>query len=351
MSSKFTALGISIFAGGQTLGMSKHFKILAHFEETSYAVNTFKLNFPKVPVYINYVDWPVKQYHNKVDVCYSNPPCSCWSGVGRSMIHGNDNYKTDPRTQWTVHSFNMLEELNPTIWVWESVPRAYTAGRAFVDKLTKKAVRMGYSITYFFTNGAHHGLPQRRIRFHMIAHKVAINFDKPSYKYVTVAEALSNIHPSYNAAPAEDLGERYLRLARKTPQGGSLSATFNRLNPHPKLNDKGQVKGRPSFMRFRLDANKQSPTLIGGQHALHPYEDRYITPIEHAVLCGYPPDYKWADDANPYQQSAQAVTPIMGEYLGGIFKNALRHNKRIRKPLITIVDYRKGDIDESTTLS
>ena len=44
------ALGTYIFAGGFTLGVSKHFDVEAHFEgKPALYKKTFKANFPKIP--------------------------------------------------------------------------------------------------------------------------------------------------------------------------------------------------------------------------------------------------------------------------------------------------------------
>ena len=46
------ALGTYIFAGGFTLGVKKHFDVLAHFEEKpGLYKKTAKANFPNLPIY------------------------------------------------------------------------------------------------------------------------------------------------------------------------------------------------------------------------------------------------------------------------------------------------------------
>jgi site-specific DNA-cytosine methylase len=339
MKTSFTAIGCYIFAGGFTIGMSKHLKILAHFEETHFGVSTFKKNF-KIPVYVGIENWPIKLFTKKVDVIYGNPPCAAWSAVGKSMKNGKDNWKTDNRVQCTRNLFKLIKQLKPKIWVWESVPRAHTSGRVFVDELAKQALKLGYAVTYLFTNAQYHGLPQRRIRFHMIIHNIEIKFENPSMKRMTVEDAISKLKNDwYPRRTTKDL-----KLIKNTKQGGSLYDTFNKIMPKV-LNKRKQVIGRPIFMNFRLKNNEVSPTLIGGCHAVHPIKNRFITPIEHAVLCGYPENYKW--DGPPqswYKLSGQTVTPVIGDYLGKTFKKALRKNISI-KPNINLINHRKGGFE------
>ena len=46
------ALGTYIFAGGFTLGVKKHFDVLAHFEDKpGLYKKTVKANFPDLPIY------------------------------------------------------------------------------------------------------------------------------------------------------------------------------------------------------------------------------------------------------------------------------------------------------------
>ena len=82
-----------IFAGNFTVGVSKHFRVVAHLEGDNYANKTFALNFPRVPVH-----WPKESWPDlSPDLIYANPPCAPWSIVGRSLIVGNDGWRTDPR--------------------------------------------------------------------------------------------------------------------------------------------------------------------------------------------------------------------------------------------------------------
>jgi len=61
------ALGAYIFAGGFTLGVSKHFDVEAHFEmKPGLYKKTFLANFPKIPVFEGENDWPRKKFKIKL---------------------------------------------------------------------------------------------------------------------------------------------------------------------------------------------------------------------------------------------------------------------------------------------
>ncbi len=335
--SKLTALGVYIFAGGFTVGVSKHFNVLAHFEDGPFGVDTAKLNFPKLPIYTEPATWPVRQFKGKVNFVYANPPCAPWSAVGASLTKGAMQWQTDPRIRCVENAFGVLEAARPDIWVWESVPQAFARGRAMVDALTERAMKLGYAVTYFLTDAQLHGLPQRRQRFHFIAHRVALELPAPDADIVPVKKAIKGLKSRW----WPDHPKHWNKLLRNTKQGDGLRETFNKFNPKPKRDAKGHAIGRPVFMNFRLDADLPSPTLIGGCHAVHPTEHRFISPEEHAALCGYPRDFKWAGNKGSiYPQIARAVTPVIGNYLGACAKRAITEGKKI-KPEIRVIDYRK----------
>ncbi len=75
------AIGSHIFAGGFTIGVKKHFNVLAHFEGDGYGADTFSLNYPEIPVFVGPENWPTGDYKD-VDFIYGNPPCAPWSTLG-----------------------------------------------------------------------------------------------------------------------------------------------------------------------------------------------------------------------------------------------------------------------------
>lgn len=329
----FTALGCYIFAGGFTIGMKKHLNVQAHFEEWEFGTATAKKNH-KIPIHIGVDDWPINKY--KPDVIYGNPPCAAWSPVGKSLTNGMNSWRTDSRVQCTNNLFRLLEIMRPKIWIWESVPRVFTVGKDFVKQLEKKAITMGYSITYFLTDAQLYGLPQRRQRFHMIIHKVKLDIQKPPMRIITTKQTIDKVKNKWFSRCTE----KDVYLIKNTKPGKGLRDTFERLMPMKK-NSRGQISGRPIFINFRLHPNKPSPTLIGGNHAAHYSKNRFLTPIEHAMLCGYPENYKW--DGEPqtwYKQAGQSVTSVMGDVLGKICVDALTKDKKT-KGEIQIIDYRK----------
>lgn len=319
-----TALGCNIFAGGFAIGVSKHFNILAHFEESNYFVGTFKHNFPWVPAWMNIVTWPRERFAGRVDFCYNNPPCAPWSPTGVTIARGSDAWKTDPRVRCVRNSFSLLEDLRPKVWLWESVPRAASpnGGRALVLELIEKAKELGYSATELFNAAWMHRIPQRRRRFMLLLHNIELELPEPEPHIMLVREAIEHLDPQ---EPVYWLNAEKRALYEDTPQGGSLRTTFTRWNPETA--DQRQVAGRPPIMEWRMHYDALGGVITSMNSQLHPEEPRYLAWNEVHALCQYPEDWEWQGPVSSWRtQMAQAVLPNVAEYVAKCVAASLERN-------------------------
>lgn len=341
---QLTALGAYIFAGGFTLGVRDHFKVLAHFESGSYGVATFQKNQPGIPVFIEPDRWPVKDYRGQVNFVYSNPPCAPWSAASVSR---KIRWQDDPRVSCVHRSFSLLEAVRPNVWTWESVARTFNKGKELRDALTAKAMKLGYSVTHLLVEGARLGLPQRRNRYFMLAHNVPLEFAEPQFKEMTVRQALRGVKPDQ----ASPLGSVDKPLMKYLKPGMELRDVFNEHFAHKAKRVKAgntksgwKVQGRPSFQKRRLSWDLPSYTVTGGACLLHPEDDRYLSVAEYAALCGYPKGYEFLGSLSiRYAQVAQCVTPTVGRWLAGEVRRNLEDgglHARL-KPTERIIDLRR----------
>ena len=194
------ALGTYIFAGGFTLGVSKHFNVEAHFEGKPAAYKkTFQANFPKIPIYEGVENWPRKKYKNKIDFVYCNPPCAPWSNLGGAQ-KGAGAWRNDPRIKCWRDSFNLLKELKPKAIAIESVPRVYSknGGRPMIMELSEEANKLGYQVTHLLIDGGFTGLNHSRKRFFFIATKYNLNTSGLNFQPLpTAGEVLSSFKKEY----------------------------------------------------------------------------------------------------------------------------------------------------------
>lgn len=343
---KPTALGAYIFAGGFTVGVSKHFDVLAHLEDGPYGVETALFNKVVPECHIVPDEWPVKKFAGKVDFLYANPPCAPWSlaSSGRPT-----HWTEDPRINAVRRLSSLLHTIKPTVWAWESVRPAWVKGRIFVEAVAADAAKLGYSATVLMVDGSLHGVPQARKRFFLVLSKVQIDWQPSGQKKpVTVGDVLRK--PFKTVTGVKSL-PRLSKLWTKAKQGERLAQVFTRLNGAEPGPD-GRVAGRPGFLHVRLDESKLSPVILGGPTHHHPTENRLISVEEAAALCGYPRSFIFKGSVGKqYAQVAQAVMPPVGEYLAKMVAGACKANKKNgKKPFFERVEIFADRIDRQLML-
>lgn len=314
-----TALGCYIFAGGFTLGVREHFRVLTHFEDGPYGVETAVRNGLIDFAFVDPASWPADDYRGRVDFVYSNPPCAPWS---RASEGRETPWQDDPRLDCVRRAFSLVESIRPRVWAWESVRRAWTHGRPLVEAVARRGAELGYSCTVLLVEGSRHGVPQVRARLFVVLHRDAIEWEPAgARRAVTVGDALSK---KFKERTLEEAPERYIDLLRRMAPGEiDIRQTFDRLYAE-RIGAGERVRGRPSFMNRRLRADRPSLVLTGSAKLFHPTEDRHISVEESAALCGYPPSFRFHGTVGKrYAQVAQAVMPPVGEYLARMVARSL----------------------------
>ena len=342
------ALGTYIFAGGFTIGVSKHFDVEAHFEDKPAAYKkTFQANFPKIPIFEGVENWPREKYKNKIDFVYCNPPCAPWSNLGGAQ-KGAGAWREDPRIACWRDSFNLLKELNPKAIAIESVPRVYSknGGRPMIMELSEEANKLGYQVTHLLIDGGFTGLNHSRKRFFFIATKYNLNPYRLNFAPLpTAGDVLKSFKEEHGSDIGHlmKLGENEKPYLKYCKQGESLRVTWERYNPPEtwvRGGMRGGVKGRPQFMKWRLKSNAHIPVIAGGFY-IHPTEDRLFGHKELAYMAGFPIDYKWEGPPSSIgSQIARGVMPPVAEYVARIIKESIKvKDKPIEEHMI--VDFRK----------
>jgi len=334
------AVGAYIFAGGFTLGVSKHFRVIAHLEASKYGVQSAKANFPGLAVHTQPATWPVRELKNQnVKLLYCNPPCALFSQAGATMRKGTDGWKTDPRQKCWRECFLAFEGIFPDVFVLESVVRAYTAGREFVTQFTDWAKAYGYAVTHVFVDAQNHGMAQRRKRYFLVVHKINIDWTPPVRSRITANEILSTItDPGYHT-PIQD--PEHARLISELPVKTPLRRLWERDNPEETwVRTKQGVKGRPRLFIHRVDGNDVLGT-IAGDYFIHPTEDRFLGMNELKALNGFPPEY-FLEGSPQYHASllCRGVCPPVAEWLAGNIRRAVDRNEPAIAGVETEVDFR-----------
>ncbi len=347
------AVGANIFAGGFTLGVAKHFHVLAHLEHADrYGSNVAQANFKGLEIYAPDDDahvlraWPQK-FSKKIDLVYSNPPCAVWSTLGGASQRGFD-WRLDPRLQRIKDIFALIERYQPKIWTWESVCPAFERGREFVDELVKGAAKQGYAATFVFINARWHGVAQSRKRFFLVLHKVAIDWTAPSYDEPPHAfDVIKKVKSRRMGTVAPKRGTPLEKLIRVAIPGEPLAKTYDRIfgKNFPK-NDRGQAKGRLARSARRLGLEGHAGAVVS-PWLWHPKEARQLSIEEFASLTGFPQDYKWEDGPlknvrhDPtVRLMARGVMPPVGAWLAENFARAIRAGKKVKTTAASYADFR-----------
>lgn len=339
---KLRAGGFHIYAGGFTLGVKKHFKIMGHLEEggawgraIGKHVQATKDNLPRVPIYLGSDTWPLDEWKD-LDMLYGNPPCAAWSAMGPRAFRGTDAWKTDGRVSFAKIGFALQEKLEPKVWVWESVMGAYRQGRELVDEFTKSAIKRGYDVSYFLHNGKWFGLPQHRERFFMVVSNIEIDWKPPAFdKPMTVSEVFKTLDGKGDQ-DVLSLGNLPKSFIKSVKQGEPLRTArdpFVAANPDIYVPKTG-------FAYRRMKADREAYGLVGAIY-IHPTKNRYLTIEENLALCGYPTTYKLT--GRPGQKVAciaQAVMPPTGEWIAKTVARSVRRGKPATST-IREVDYRR----------
>lgn len=354
-SMKPTAAGVHIFAGGQTVGFSKHFDVVAHLEQGTFGVNTAKANFPGLPIYTDERDWPRSL---DVDVLYGNPPCSPWSSLGKSLTGGKDNWQTDPNTVFTKQHFRQMALHDPKVWVTESVPQAYTHGRAMLMDMSEQAATFGYATTFLFIDTKFLGLAQQRRRLFFILHRIELDFEPPTGQPKTTMDLLSQFQPYGLRYPGYVFESKHQDLFPLIKPGETLRNIWEREGKP------GQWRSR--FVDHRLYPDRPSGTVFGyvPPAFIHPQLDRYLGVDELAALCGFPANYAWRPQFSPPKGAAEmdkvtlahkllerqahhtilelakTVTPPAAEYLAANLAQGVEANRPLEKKYRRVIDYR-----------
>lgn len=256
---------ISTFAGcgGSSLGYSMAgFKELLAVEWDDNAVETFKLNFPDVPVYhgdigLLKVDQCLQLTGLKpgeLDVFDGSPPCQGFSSAGQRVMD-------DPRNSLFREYVRLLRGLQPKIFIMENVSGMVKGVMRFVFiDILKELKASGYKVSAKLLNAQYFGVPQMRERMIFVGVREDLGID-PSHpvawsKPINGKDAIGDI-PTNDLTPTED--PFTLDLWNKCLPGRSFSTV------HPKghwFNTKKASPNRPFNTIIKTVYEKSTATGV-----------------------------------------------------------------------------------------
>lgn len=243
---------ISTFAGagGSSLGYSMAgYRELLAVEWDDNAVETFRLNFPDVPVYHGDIaELTVEEMlrltglkPGELDVFDGSPPCQGFSTAGKRVLD-------DPRNSLFREFVRLLRGLKPKVFVMENVSGMVKGKMKLVfAEIMRELKASGYRVSARLLNAMYFGVPQSRQRMIFIGVRDDLGIE-PSHPAgwsvpVTMRTALRSIEGN-EVDPVISAKHAYPQLIRSIPAGSSI----------------GKVYGK-GFNWIRCDAKKPCPTI------------------------------------------------------------------------------------------
>lgn len=297
---------ISLFAGcgGSSLGYKMAgFKELLAIDFDKNSVETFRLNFPEVPVWnkdITAVSGKeildfCKIKPKELDVLDGSPPCQGFSTAGKRNVN-------DSRNSLFKEYSRLINELQPKVFVMENVSGMVkgTMKGLFIE-IMKTLKNMNYNVS------------QSRQRLFFIGVRKDLNkepvYPKPTGEIITVKQAWINVDKHIEP-------ECY-----KFSKSKRFQYIISKIKSGQKGRDIDIKKGYFNTCKIRLD--KPCLTIFKQKRndngLLHPTENRFLSISELKRLSSFPDDFKfigsyqeqWARIGNavmPNQMKAIAET-------------------------------------------
>lgn len=395
MSRKFTFVDLFAGCGGLSEGFYKEgFKALLHLEINPTACETLKTRMK----YYGYSEKEIersvmcdditrdgviedieKRLLEHVDIIIGGPPCQAFSTVGRAQ--SPDSMSSDPRNYLFENYLEILNKLQPELFIFENVKGMLTArpqGVRIFDKIISE-MRKTYDVVddpnILLLNAADYGVPQIRERviiigvkkggkiklkseeiYQLIAKTHTVDGSNGTQKYVTVREAISDL-PKLKAGTGEDFSFRDDSvkndfLNKIVSQDGVIRNHIARNH-----NDKDQERYRilsenkwqlKDLQEVRPDLVHHNPKHFGNRYTVqefdkpgktvvaHLYKDgnlfihpdpeqsRTFTVREAARIQSFPDDFVFEGSrTEQYKQVGNAVPPFMAQAFAKVIKKTL----------------------------
>jgi len=306
---------ISTFAGcgGSSLGYQwAGFKELLAIDFDKNAVETFKLNFPEVPIWqkdiCTVTGREILDFCNikkgEFDILDGSPPCQGFSTAGKRKV-------TDSRNDLFKEFVRLVNDLQPKVFVMENVSgmvKGKMKGKFIEIIQTLKS--LNYEVKAKLMNAMWYEVPQSRKRIIFIGVRKDLNkipsYPEPLKKIITVREALKNCQISEIKYFTNN---KELYLIPLIKQGENMSKR------HPK---------GWGFNLHRCNANKPCCTITKTMRTsqtgiLHYFEDRFLTISELKRLSSFPDDFQFIGKFE--DQWARIGNAVMPKFMYHIAKH------------------------------
>jgi DNA (cytosine-5)-methyltransferase 1 len=304
---------ISLFAGcgGSSLGYSMAgFRELLAVEWDDNAVETFKLNFPDVPVYhgditklsVGEVFKMTGLERYKLDVLDGSPPCQGFSTAGKRILD-------DPRNQLFREFVRLLDGLQPKVFVMENVSGMVKGKMKLVfAEILRELKSCGYKVSARLLNAMYFGVPQSRQRMIFIGVREDLGI-KPSYpkaKWQPIVFRDACVGLNNDSPDDRYLGELLQNVAKIQPDKWEMDREKYKAI-------KGNIAGAigtkwAGWNRVCMTVIKSEIAMCG---TIHPDRKRYISIPETKRVFSFPDRYQFIGNRKQaIERMGNSVPPL-----------------------------------------
>jgi DNA (cytosine-5)-methyltransferase 1 len=312
---------ISTFAGcgGSSLGYSMAgFHELLAVEWDENAADTFRLNFPKVPIYqgdigklsVEEALRVTKLKPGELDVFDGSPPCQGFSTSGKRQLD-------DPRNQLFRQFTRLLKGLKPKVFVMENVSGMVKGKmKLMFAEIIRELRACGYQVSARLMDARYFGVPQGRQRmiFIGVRNDLKIPPSHPAALTIptTAGEAIGDL-------PVEDLcllgTPELVELWKRCQPGKSFSTV------HPKGNYFNTQKASP----FKVFPTVTKTTLAKSGSGICHWEKPGLLSIPMLKRAGsFPADFQFLGGfKDQWARIGNSVPPLLMRSLAIHIRNEI----------------------------
>jgi DNA (cytosine-5)-methyltransferase 1 len=315
---------ISTFAGGggSSLGYS-----MAGYDERlavewdDHAVETFRDNFPAVPVYhgdIGRLGLPqcldmARVEVGGLDILDGSPPCQGFSTAGRRDIN-------DDRNQLFREFCRLLEGLQPKVFVMENVSGMVKGKMKLIFAEVLRTLKgCGYQVSARLLNAMYFNVPQSRQRMIFVGVRdglgVVPSHPKPECLPVNFSSA---IRDCATAAESRCLIGKAKTYAPFHPGGWSVA-----MGRYKALNGTSAGGMSLKFAGLHDICGTLVKQEISSSGVVHPNRKRYLSLPEYKRLASFPDGFLLSDRKRGIERIGNSVPPLMMEAIGRHIKGAV----------------------------
>lgn len=197
MNGKPTVISTFAGCGGSSVGYrNAGYKELLAVDFDNHSVETFKLNFPDVPVWNRDITTikgsEILEFCNikkgELNVLDGSPPCQGFSTSGKREV-------LDDRNDLSSEFIRLVDELQPQVFIMENVPgmiKGVMRGR--FKEIMLKMKSLNYNVKCKLLNAKYYKVPQSRERLFWVGIRkdlqVEPSFPEPNLRTISVKEAI-----------------------------------------------------------------------------------------------------------------------------------------------------------------